>query len=197
MSGKINFETGVPVTVTLRNIVGEAVDSRFGGFQYCFRTVDGGVFYLSDTGGALLMARLRSMELKPGEPITITKTSVSSIQTGRATIEWVPRRIEGAEAVTPTPAEASLLERQLQASLDEAQRKKAARATAAAGETAPPPAEPALSGLVAQTNALIDAYAAAIKHSARYEGLVKAEDVRSIFLSAVINNAKQGNYRAA
>jgi hypothetical protein len=36
-----------------------------------------------------------------------------------------------------------------------------------------------------------------LKHSARHEGLVKGDDVRSLFLSAFINVAKGGNRNAA
>jgi hypothetical protein len=43
----------------------------------------------------------------------------------------------------------------------------------------------------------VDAYAQVLKHSSRHEGLVKGEDIRSIFLSAFINVSKQGGRNAA
>ena len=50
--------------------------------------------------------------------------------------------------------------------------------------------------LVAQTNALVDAYAQVLKHSSRHEGLIKSEDIRPIFLSAFINVSKGASGRA-
>ena len=41
-----------------------------------------------------------------------------------------------------------------------------------------------------QTQALIDVYADCLRYSARHEGLIKSEDVRSLLLSAFINVSK-------
>jgi hypothetical protein len=63
---------------------------------------------------------------------------------------------------------------------------------------AQPAAAPAWANfLVEQSNALIDAYAQVLKHSARHEGLVKGDDVLSLFLSAFINVSKGGKSNAA
>jgi hypothetical protein len=102
-------------------------------------------------------------------------------------------RVEFSEQAGDTlavPAPSSELEQQLAASIRLVEQRKQAQAA--------PAAAPAWANfLVAQSNALIDAYAAVVKHSARHEGLIKAEDVRSIFLSAFINVAKGGNRNAA
>src|SRR5215467_3900156 len=90
---KITFTPGVPEPVTLRYVSGKAVDSSFppGSVQHMF-SAEEGVFYLSDTAGGLLTARLKSMGVEAGETVLITKTQVKSLHTGRPTTEWIPRR---------------------------------------------------------------------------------------------------------
>jgi len=50
--------------------------------------------------------------------------------------------------------------------------------------------------LVAQTNALVDCYAAVMKHAAQHDN-IRGEDVRSIFLSAFMNVTKSVGRNAA
>ena len=78
---KIEFEYGEPVTLTLRYAQGLEVESKYyerwpgDTTQYVF-SAEEGTFYVSETAGALLNARLRSLGVDAGETITITKLRV-------------------------------------------------------------------------------------------------------------------------
>ena len=89
------------------------------------------------------------------------------------------------KAAPPAEPLASELEQKLADSIRMVETRKAAQRA----ETAMPAWTEAL---VTQTNALVDAYAAVLRHSSKHEGLVKGEDIRSIFLSAFINVSKSG-----
>jgi hypothetical protein len=193
----IKFETNVPVELTMRYLTGRAVDSQFGGVQHMFST-DQGAFYVSDTVGEILADQFRALGVEVGEPIEICKREVNNGR-GRKSIRWNVAKVGFVPGeVAVTPAEASELEKQLKASLDQVQKKAAIRGSRESQPSRVAAAMPTyVSQLVEQTNALVDAYAAALQHAASLGGLVKTEDVRSIFLSAVIGAQKQGGYRAA
>ena len=95
MQPKVTFELDEPVVLHLRYAQGRLIDSRFEAFtvQYYF-TADEGVFYLSDTAGGLLNARLRSRSVQPGETITITKVNVPNPNSVRPIAEYFPRVCE-------------------------------------------------------------------------------------------------------
>jgi hypothetical protein len=188
----IRFQTNIPVELRLRSTEGRPVESQFGGMQQMF-SADEGNFYVSETVGAILAEQFRKLNVRPGLPIEITKAEVSK-GNGRKGIEWSVAKVglaPGEQAngtlVIEKPSE---LERQLAESVRQVQARKAAQMAEAA---APAWTE----ALVSQTNALVDAYAQVLKHSSRHEGLVKGEDIRSIFLSAFINISKGTNGRAA
>jgi len=201
---KIVFEPNVPVAVTLRYLEGKAVDSAFppGSTQYQF-SAEEGVFYLSDTAGPLFMARIKSLGVRTGETIMVTKSQVQSPNSKRTITEWIPTRgtvgeqPNGTYAVpaprpvavpAPAPPEApSELERQLAASLRQVEERKAA--AKAAQMT---PAQEFTARLVTEASALVDAFAAVLEHASKaYGNSVKADDVRSILLSAYINASRK------
>jgi hypothetical protein len=188
----IRFQTNIPVEVRLRSTEGRPVESQFGGMQAMF-SAEEGAFYVSETVGAILAEQFRKLAIRPGEPIEITKAEVSK-GNGRKGIEWSVAKVGFAPGEQPNGTlvieKPSELERQLAESIKQVQ----ARKTARMAETAVPAWTEAL---VSQTNALVDAYAQVLKHSSRHEGLVKGEDIRSIFLSAFINVSKGANGRAA
>jgi len=94
MRRKVEFEFDEPVSLVLRYPQGLAIDSAFErDICYVF-TAEEGTFYLSDTAGGLLNARLRSRGIAAGEPITITKTRVPNPNSARAITEYIPRRLE-------------------------------------------------------------------------------------------------------
>jgi hypothetical protein len=183
----IRFQTNIPVELRLRSTEGRPVESQFGGMQQMF-SADEGNFYVSETVGAILAEQFRKLNVRPGLPIEITKAEVSK-GNGRKGIEWTVTTLGYApgEQAAEKPSE---LERQLAESVRQVQARKAAQMA----ETAAPAWTDAL---VSQTNALIDAYAQVLKHSSKHEGLVKGEDIRSIFLSAFINVSKQSGGRNA
>jgi hypothetical protein len=184
----IRFQTNIAETFHLRSIDGKPVESNYGGMQYMF-SAEEGTFYVSDKVGGILMQQFRTLGVKPGEPVEITKAEVGRGPERRT--QWivaksvtVGEQTDGTLAVPSAPTE---LEQQLAASIRLAEQRKQAQAAAPAWATF----------LVEQSNALIDAYAQVLKHSARHEGLVKSDDVRSLFLSAFINVTKGSNRNAA
>ncbi|HMF27893.1 MAG TPA: hypothetical protein VKE42_03920 [Candidatus Cybelea sp.] len=188
----VRFQTNIAETFRLRSLDGKPVESNYGGMQHMF-TAEEGTFYVSDKVGAILTQQFRTLGVKPGEAVEITKAEVGRGPERRT--QWmVAKSITVGEQVNGTlavPAPASEIEQQLAASIRLAeQRKQAQTATVAT----PPPAWATF--LVEQSNALVDAYAQVLKHSARHEGLVKGDDVRSLFLSAFINVTKGGNRNA-
>jgi hypothetical protein len=188
----IRFQTNIAETFHLRSIDGKPVESNYGGMQYMF-SAEEGTFYVSDKVGGILMQQFRTLGVKPGEAVEITKT-----RSGRGLdqpTQWivtksvtVGEQTNGTLAVPAAPP--SELEQQLAASIRLVEQRRQAQAAPAA-----PPAWAAF--LVEQSNALVDAYAQVLKHSARHEGLVKGDDVRSLFLSAFINVTKGSNRNAA
>jgi hypothetical protein len=153
-----------------------------------------GTFYVSDKVGGILMQQFRTLGVKPGEAVEITKAEVGRgperrTQWGVAKSVTVGEQTDGTLAVPAAPP-ASELEQQLAASIRLVEQRKQAQAA--------PAAAPAWATfLVEQSNALVDAYAQVLKHSARHEGLVKGDDVRSLFLRAFINVTKGNNRNAA
>lgn len=203
---KITFEMDVPQPVTLRFLEGKAVDSSFppGSTQYQF-SAEEGVFYLSDTAGPLFMQRCKTLGVKVGETIQVTRTRVTSRNSARGVIEWIPTRGTVGEqpngtyavpapaprpmAVAPKPVEEapSALEQQLAASIREVETRKAA-----AKATQMTPAQEFTARLVNEASALVDAYAQVLdRASKQYGNAVKADDLRSILLSVYINQSKR------
>jgi hypothetical protein len=194
----IRFEINVPQTVRLARLEGRTVESKFGGNQILFMAEEG-AFYVSEKAGAILAEQFTKLGVKPGEPVEITRAEIGRGPERRT--QWIVTASVPAEdavlsvpklppAAAPEPP--SELEQQLAASIRAVEQRKQAQQAPAATQA------PAwASFLVTQSNALIDAYAAVLKHSARHEGLVKGDDVRSIFLSAFINVSKSGGRNAA
>ena len=202
---KVNFEANFPVELALRSLTGELVDSQYGGKQYRF-AADVGVFYVSEPVGDIIHNQIRKLGIVAGECIEICKREVS--RNGRKSIQWevakvgfsVGEQADGtfaiaAPAIEPAAAiePASDLERRLAASIAEVQARKAPAAAA----TAVPGMVAWQASLLSQTNALTDVYAAALRHASEQHGnAIKADDIRSLMLSAFINLAK-GGQRAA
>jgi hypothetical protein len=191
----LRFETNVPNELRLRSVTGELVDSQFGGQQYRFGS-DAGVFYVSEAVGNILHERFRKLAIEAGEPIEICKREV--VKNGRKSIQWEVAKVgfapgeqpDGTFAVPAAAPAVDMLERQLAASIAEAQARKApAKASVSEGwQTV----------LLSQTNALTDVYAAALAYaSERHGNAVKADDIRSLLLSVFINISKSGGSRNA
>jgi len=173
----LRFAVNIPQVLHLHSLEGRIVESKFGGNQYLF-TAKEGAFYVGDKVGAILMDQFKKLDVRPGDEIEITKAEVGH-GTDRRT-NWIVTQSAPAPAageqpdgtfVVPTvpvaaPEPPSQLEQQLAASIRMVEaRKQAQSATTAAPAWA--------DYLVAQSNALIDAYASVLKHSVRHEGLIK------------------------
>jgi len=73
----LRFATNVPQQVHLHNLEGRLVDSQFGGQQHMFMAVEG-AFYVSDKVGQILLDQFRKLNVKPGDPVEITKAEVTN-----------------------------------------------------------------------------------------------------------------------
>jgi hypothetical protein len=99
MLPKIEFEYDEPVALTLRHAQGFEVKARYyerwpgDTIQYVFFAFEG-VFYLSDTAGSLLNARLRARGIAAGETVFITKIKAPNPNSTRAVIEYIPQRCD-------------------------------------------------------------------------------------------------------
>ena len=95
MLPKIEFPYDEPVTLTLRYAQGLEIESKYyerwpgDTTQYVF-SADEGVFYLSETAGALLNARLRSLAVAAGDVVTITRRKVPNPNALRPVTEYFP-----------------------------------------------------------------------------------------------------------
>ena len=92
MRRKVEFAYDQPVAITLRYAQGLAIDSAFDPREVCYMfSAEEGTFYLSDTAGGLLNARLRSCGVSAGDTVTITKTRVPNPNSERPITEYIPR----------------------------------------------------------------------------------------------------------
>lgn len=93
MLPKIEFPYGEPVTLTLRYAQGLEIESKYyerwpgDTTQYVF-SAEEGIFYLSETAGSLLNARLRSLAVDAGDVVTITKVRVPNHTSVRPVTEY-------------------------------------------------------------------------------------------------------------
>jgi hypothetical protein len=111
----IRFQTNIAETFRLRSIDGKPVESNYGGMQYMF-TAEEGTFYVSDKVGGILMQQFRSLGVRPGEPVEITKAEVGRGPERRT--QWiVAKSVTVGEQVPEPPAPASEIEQQLAASI--------------------------------------------------------------------------------
>jgi hypothetical protein len=82
----IRFMTNVAETFHLRTLDGKPVESNYGGMQYMF-SAEEGTFYVSDKVGGILMQQFKTLGVKPGEGVEITKAEVGRGPEGRT--QWM------------------------------------------------------------------------------------------------------------
>jgi hypothetical protein len=219
MRDTITFEPNTPVTVTLQYAEGKIMDGRFG--QRVMWGLDGDQVMFLDLNVA---QQINMLEPQAGESITICKMWNGqkgqkarwdvglSIETEKFRAAKEARRVVPGAVARPVPASAppSQLELQVDARLQEIQERRAAAverkppAPETAGpvavpdsRAAHPPATGFASHLVANTDALIDAYAACLEHADRLGNRVKPEDVRALLTTCYIAMTKNGVAHAA
>jgi hypothetical protein len=209
--------------VALRYTDGKVVDGQYGE-QVMFSLTDDRVMYVEP----IVAARIRSLGVQPGECFFILKTKVGRrnewqvFREGDEPAAPAPMVERPTHKRTPAPHvladrlpeivaarnASNNLEQQLRDSITLVEAKRAASAAV----PPPPPSKPVASApagdmrpqdrwkgiLLAQTNALTDVLAEALKHGAEHGGLVKTDDVRSLLITAFIELSKrQERNRAA
>ena len=203
---KIKFQTNIPVEVALKFAEGKLCDSQFGDPQYMFTTTDDRVFFVAEK----VAQKIHGLRLQPREPFEITKAEVD-YGNGRKGIEWQVNKVgfapgeqpdgtfavpaqAGAGAVTPAPV-ATAVKQPLYSNGNGSRLN--GHANGNGNGHAPDPIPNIRTGwaqlLLTQTESLIDVYAVACQYASdRHGNSVKAEDVRSLMLSAFINIGKSG-----
>jgi hypothetical protein len=210
---KITFETNVPRELCLKFIEGKLGESQFGGNQYMFST-DQGPFWVSEAVGNILHDQIKKQGVQAGDSVDICKREVSQ-GNGRKAIRWELKAV-GAPGEQPNGTFVVPVE----SVQPEAATKVAAPAVAAHANVQPQSNGPIASNgnsngraasnghaaselsqvhlgwaqfLIAQTNALVDSYAAALSYaSSRHGNTVKADDVRALLTTAYIAQTKNG-----
>lgn len=209
MEGKIEFQTNVPVELALQFLQGKEVESRFGsGKQHLFSTSDGRRFYVSDTVGQILSGQIQKQGIQPGEPIEICKQEMNQGR-GRKGIEWkvtkvgqVPGEQANGTLVVPGAGVSAPAPTQVPAAGVSAP--AAASATVVTQQTTHNGNGNSFAHtgwaafLLAQTNTLVDVYAAALRYAGeRHGNNVKPEDVRALLTTSFINVSRGGSANVA
>ena len=99
MLPKVEFPVDEPVVVHLLYAQGKEVVSKWyerwpGDTTQYFFSAQEGIFFLSDSAGSLLNARLRSAAIAAGDTIAITRVKVRNLNALRPVDEYFPERIE-------------------------------------------------------------------------------------------------------
>jgi len=204
---RVDFEPNTPQCVRLKYPVGKIVSGMYGE-QIYYSLSDGRVMYLDLAVGQ----KVNELACKPGEPILIMK-KWSGKRTDRP--EWHVWKDDGSDPeVVGKLAESMHLVRQVGPQRDgtfvvpSAPAGASARTTAAAPAPAAAPCsdgQPPKNGtnsgnssasgspLLAEAKALVDIFAEAWMYaSAKYEGRVKPDDVKSFVITAFIQHGKGG-----
>ena len=174
---KLQIITNVPADVRLLSIEGEIKSSQYavGGQELLYRTDQGDV-YVPMVVGEIFAKSILAHNIRPNDPVRILKAA-ADIGGGGKAIRW---------SLTPLTSAGE----QSNGTLAVPRMAPQAAPVAAVGEFA--------TRLARETNAIVDAFAMALKHANdSYGAAVKQEDVRSILLSAYINASKGGQRNAA
>lgn len=213
MAEKLKLEPNVPVQIALKFATGRICDSQYGDEKQAFFTlVDGRTIYLS-----LGVANsINNLQLKPQEPFMICKYWNGQKGHPARINVWLTPEGERSRAdhamphsqAIPAADPPSMLERQLAASIAEAQsardgqnlltRRPPASSEATHGPVpvtrpASAAAPPWAAVLEAKANALVDVYAACLEHGlSKHGGRVKPEEIRAMLTTVYIAMTKNG-----
>jgi hypothetical protein len=216
---KIQFQTNVPVTLSLLSLEGEVVESQFGGNQIKFVAREG-PFWVSEAVGSILIDQIRKKHVAAHVPVEVCRREMAQ-GNGRKGIHWtidtlgfapgeqpdgtfvvpavpVPNG-NGANGSKP-PAPPAAIASQPHDEHPNGNAPDNGHANGTNGHSAAPPVEDNLllrtgwAGAIREhTTTLIDLYAQMMQYAGRHNGLVKPDDVRSLLLSAYINVSKGSN----
>ncbi len=188
--GEIHFAPNTPVTVALKYNQGRRIQGQYGD-RMMFTTPDDRVFFLSPE----VAGKIEEAGVNVREPFTITQRWDGGKDSPRT---WEVARIAGEQRdgtfavpkLPPSPAATS-------SDADAVTPKPPATATAASPNGTRSRNEAMHDLLVSESICMVDAYAAVLKHALEnHGGKVKPDEVKSIFLTCVINLAG-GKGRAA
>jgi len=195
----VEFSPNVPVLVALAYKEGKIVEGRFGQ-RVMFTLTDGRVMFLDLD----IAQKINELEPKPRQPFFVRKEcsgkkgdlahwrvwmspdpSVGEQQDGTFVVPGNPERVSSPAPAASAPVSNPALNHNGNGSTN--------------GHSKPPaPADPNIHQgwaqfLLAQTNALVDVYAAALAYSSgKYGNTVKPDDVRSLLTTAYISQCKGG-----
>jgi hypothetical protein len=197
---KIKFEANIPVELSLAYPQGKIVDGQFGQqtmYGLCFP--DNHVMFLD----LAVSQKLNVLQLQPGEHFVICKRPKNGSTPARWDVWLTPateqmraqRERPSSRPASPEPP--SHLERQLAASIHEAQQRRPPQSAPAPqpGPVMVPPVNGApawQSVLIAKADVLIDAYAACLEHASKHGNRVEPGDVRSLLQTVYIAMTKNG-----
>lgn len=207
---EVQFEYNEPVELSLVFSTAIPVQGRHGERRmYTLDFPAGHVMFL-DLG---IAERLGGMRIRPGEHFFICRRRVAgkvswdawlspATEQMRARVEHPDACIAGKAILQPETD----LERELAASVEEARRRRQQQQQQAGPRAVelPTPAAPIAAaasswtdGLVAEANALVDAFNRCLEHANAYGNRVKPEDVRSLLTTAYIGRQRNGASHAA
>jgi hypothetical protein len=83
---KIQFQTNVPVTLSLLSLEGEVVESQFGGNQIKFVAREG-PFWVSEAVGSILIDQIRKKHVQAHVPVEVCRREMAQ-GNGRKGIHW-------------------------------------------------------------------------------------------------------------
>jgi hypothetical protein len=83
---KIQFQTNVPVTLSLLSLEGEVVESQFGGNQIKFVAREG-PFWVSEAVGSILIDQIRKKHVAAHVPVEVCRREMAQ-GNGRKGIHW-------------------------------------------------------------------------------------------------------------
>ncbi len=210
---KIKFQTNIALELALKYPEGKLCDSQFGDPQYMFTTTDDRVFFVAEK----VAQKIHGLRLKPGEPFDLCKAEVS-YGNGRKGIEWqiaklgsaageqpdgsfvVPAAKPGAGVVeTSTPASTGTSKTPVNGNRNSIKLNADAHGIGNGNSGVVVQSLcPWAQFLLTQTQQLIDVFALATNYAGqRYGTAIKAEDIRSLMLSAFINVSKNGGGNVA
>lgn len=178
----VEFPPNVPVTIALKFAQGRMISNERGE-RMMFTTVDNRVLFLDLD----VAQQIGILNINVREPFTITKQQGAG---KNAPITWAVAR----PGAAPQPSTARLGEQPDGTFVVPklAEPKPMQRATAATGPTEER-REAVMEFLVAESKHAVDAYAAVLEHAlTTHHGRVKPDEVKSIFLTVMINCTGKG-----
>ena len=196
----LEFPPNVPVEVSLAYPAGKIIDTSGGEQRAMFSLSNGKVMFL-DLATAQTINGLR---VKPGQPFYVRKEHSGKKGDKQTWSAWlspsptVGERLDGTFVVPSNGKGVAGSSQPLATVTAPTQVPQSLKGNGSTAGTPPePPAIDIHTGwsqfLLAQTNALVDIYAAALHYASMKHGnAVKADDVRCFLTTAFINGAKHG-----